>query len=49
MPGRDGIEVLQDIKLHRPDQVVVILTGQGSIEKALEATRLGAFDFLEKD
>jgi two-component system nitrogen regulation response regulator NtrX len=49
MPGRDGIAVLQDIKLHRPEQVVVILTGQATIEKAVEATRLGAFDFLEKD
>ena len=49
MPDRDGIEVLKDIKLHRPDQVIVILTGQATIEKAVEATRLGAFDFLEKD
>jgi two-component system nitrogen regulation response regulator NtrX len=49
MPDRDGIDVLQDIRLHRPDQIVVILTGQGTIEKAVEATRLGAFDFLEKD
>jgi len=49
MPGKDGIEVLKEIKLHRPDQVVVILTGQATIEKAVEATRLGAFDFLEKD
>ena len=36
MPGRDGIEVLKDIKLHRPAQVVVILTGQATIEKAVE-------------
>jgi two-component system nitrogen regulation response regulator NtrX len=49
MPERDGIEVLKDIRLRLPDQTVVILTGQASIEKAVEATRLGAFDFLEKD
>lgn len=49
MPGRDGIEVLKDIRLHYPRQVVVILTGQGTIEKAVEAVKLGAFDFLEKD
>jgi two-component system nitrogen regulation response regulator NtrX len=49
MPERDGIEVLKDIKLRRPDQMVVILTGQGTIETAVEATKLGAFDFLEKD
>lgn len=49
MPGRDGIEVLGDIKLRRPDQMVVILTGQATIGKAVEAIKLGAFDFLEKD
>jgi two-component system nitrogen regulation response regulator NtrX len=49
MPKRDGIEVLKDIKLRLPDQTVVILTGQASIEKAVQATKLGAFDFLEKD
>ena len=49
MPDRDGIEVLKDINLRLPEQKVVILTGQATIEKAVEATRLGAFDFLEKD
>jgi two-component system nitrogen regulation response regulator NtrX len=49
MPERGGIEVFKDIKLRVPDQTVVILTGQGTIEKAVEATKLGAFDFLEKD
>ncbi len=49
MPGRGGIDVLKDIKTRRPDQIVVILTGTATVEKAVEATRLGAFDFLEKD
>jgi two-component system nitrogen regulation response regulator NtrX len=49
MPERDGIDVLKDIKLRFPDQMIVILTGHATIEKAVEATRLGAFDFLEKD
>ncbi len=49
MPGENGIDILRDIKLHRPDQLVVILTGQGTIETAVEAVKLGAFDFLEKD
>jgi len=49
LPDRDGIDVLRDIHARRPDQAVVILTGQASIERAVEATRLGAFDFLEKD
>jgi two-component system nitrogen regulation response regulator NtrX len=49
MPERDGIDVLRDIKDRWPDQIVVILTGNATIERAVEATRLGAFDFLEKD
>ena len=49
MPGRDGIAILGDIKSRWPDQLVVILTGNATIERAVEATRLGAFDFLEKD
>lgn len=49
MPGRDGIEGLREIKTRRPEQAVVILTGQGTIELAVEAIKLGAFDFLEKD
>jgi two-component system nitrogen regulation response regulator NtrX len=49
MPDRDGIDVLKDVRLRFPDQLVVILTGQATIERAVEATRLGAFDFLEKD
>ncbi|MEZ5357710.1 MAG: sigma-54 dependent transcriptional regulator [Candidatus Zixiibacteriota bacterium] len=46
---KDGIDVLKEIKLRKPDQVVIILTGHGSVEKAVEAIKLGAFDFLEKD
>jgi two-component system nitrogen regulation response regulator NtrX len=49
MPGRDGISILKEIKLRRPKQAVVILTGQATIELAVEAIKLGAFDFLEKD
>ncbi|HSG28050.1 MAG TPA: sigma-54 dependent transcriptional regulator, partial [Candidatus Krumholzibacterium sp.] len=49
LPGKDGIEILQDVKVLRPDQIVVILTGQATVEKAVQATQLGAFDFLEKD
>jgi two-component system nitrogen regulation response regulator NtrX len=49
MPGKNGIEVLKEIRLRKPDQLVVMLTGQGSVEKAVEAIKLGAFDFLEKD
>nr|BCX00957.1 MAG: sigma-54-dependent Fis family transcriptional regulator [Bacteroidota bacterium] len=48
MPGRDGMEVLAELRLKRPDLPVVILTGHGTIEQAVEAIRAGAFDFLEK-
>jgi len=49
MGDRDGIDVLREIRLRKPDQVVIILTGHGSVEKAVEAIKMGAFDFLEKD
>ena len=48
MPGMDGIEVLQRIKETRSDLPVVIISGHGTISTAVEATKLGAFDFLEK-
>ena len=48
MPGRDGLEVLADIAERRPDVSVVMISGHGTIETAMEATRRGAFDFLEK-
>ncbi len=48
MPGRDGLEILVDIREKRPDVSVVMISGHGSIDTALEATRKGAFDFIEK-
>ncbi|MCD6580775.1 MAG: sigma-54-dependent Fis family transcriptional regulator [Desulfuromusa sp.] len=48
MPGIDGLETLKKIKQIRPNQVVVMMSGHGSIETAVKATRLGAFDFIEK-
>ena len=48
MPGMDGLETLTEIKKVRPDQVVIMLTGQGSLESAVEAGRIGAYDYLEK-
>jgi len=48
MPGRDGLEVLGDIRERHPEAAVVMISGHGTIETALEATRRGAFDFLEK-
>ena len=48
MPGMDGLEVLQKMKDIRSDIPVVIISGHGTIATAVEATKLGAFDFLEK-
>jgi two-component system, NtrC family, nitrogen regulation response regulator NtrX len=48
MQGMDGLEVLGRIRERDPQAVVVMVSGHGTIETALEATRKGAFDFLEK-
>ena len=48
MPGMDGIETLKEIKKTSPHLPVVMITGHGSIESAVEATKSGAYDFLEK-
>lgn len=48
MPGMDGLEVLQRIKKDWPFLPVVIMTGHGTIETAVKATRMGAHDFIEK-
>ncbi|MFH1219095.1 MAG: sigma-54 dependent transcriptional regulator [Candidatus Eisenbacteria bacterium] len=48
MPGMDGIEVLRRVKEVDPGLPVIILSGHGTIATAVEATALGAFNFLEK-
>ncbi len=48
MPGMSGMDVLREIRESRPDVTFIMLTGQGTIEEAVEATKLGAFNFLEK-
>ena len=48
MPGLDGLETLTEIKRLRPEATVVMISGHGTIETALKAARLGAYDFIEK-
>jgi two-component system nitrogen regulation response regulator NtrX len=48
MPRMDGIEVLQRIRDSRADASVVMVSAHGTIETAVECTKKGAFDFLEK-
>ncbi|MGA7306075.1 MAG: sigma-54 dependent transcriptional regulator [Rhodothermales bacterium] len=48
MPKRDGMEVLRVLRNDYPQLPVVMISGHGTIETAVEATRIGAFDFIEK-
>jgi two-component system nitrogen regulation response regulator NtrX len=48
MPGIDGIETLKEIKNENPNIQVIIITGHGTIETAVKATKLGAYDLIEK-
>ena len=48
MPGISGIDVLGQIKQMSPDTQVIILTGQATVDTAVQALRLGAFDYLTK-
>jgi len=48
LPGISGMEVLKETKIKSPDTDVLIMTAYGTIETAIEAMKLGAFDFLQK-
>jgi two-component system nitrogen regulation response regulator NtrX len=48
MAGMDGLEVLQKLREKSIDLPVIMVSGHGTIETAVEATKLGAFDFLSK-
>lgn len=48
MPGMDGIEVLRKVREQDPDAEVIIITGHGDIENAIEALKFGASDFINK-
>lgn len=48
MPGMNGIETLREIKRIKPLTEVVMLTGQATVDTAIEGMKLGAFDYLMK-
>ena len=48
MPEMNGFEVIKKVKETNPDLSVIIISAHGSIENAIKATKLGAFDFIEK-
>jgi DNA-binding NtrC family response regulator len=48
MPGMDGIDVLKEIKKLKPLTEVIMLTGNATVESAIEGMKLGAFDYLMK-
>lgn len=48
MPGMDGIETLKEIKKRFPIVEVILLTGHGTIETAVEGMKLGAYDYILK-
>lgn len=48
LPGKSGLEVLEEVRAMEDAPQVVMISGHGTIETAVRATKLGAFDFLEK-
>lgn len=48
MPGMDGLTLLEAVKKYDPAVTVIIMTAYGTVEKAVEAIKAGAFDFIQK-
>ncbi|MGQ9864253.1 MAG: sigma-54-dependent transcriptional regulator [Bacteroidia bacterium] len=48
MPGKDGLELLRWARQTKPETEFIMLSGHGNLQMAVEAVRIGAFDFLEK-
>jgi DNA-binding NtrC family response regulator len=48
LPGTGGLEILRQIKSRRPDIEVIVITGHGTVESAVQAMKAGAYDFMTK-
>ena len=48
MPGLDGIQVLKGIKKIDPQAVIIIITAYASVESAISAMKMGAYDYIQK-
>src|SRR6202008_3164129 len=48
LPSQSGVELLRQVKALLPHAEVAIMTGHGSIESAVDAMKLGAYDYIEK-
>ncbi|HVO12232.1 MAG TPA: sigma-54 dependent transcriptional regulator [Vicinamibacteria bacterium] len=48
MPGMDGLELVRFARAEQPEMEVIVLTAHGTVESAVEAMKLGAFDYLQK-
>jgi DNA-binding NtrC family response regulator len=48
VPGKTGVEILQDIKQTKPLTEVILLTGHATLETVIEGMKLGAYDYLTK-
>src|SRR6188474_38815 len=48
MPGLDGMALLRKVRAEQPELEVIVMTAHGSVDNAVEAMKLGAFEFLQK-
>ena len=48
MPGRSGLEILPEIKKIQPSTIVIIITAYASVESAIQAMKIGAYDYVQK-
>ena len=48
LPERDGLEILKDIAQDYPDTLVIMMTAYSTVDSAVEAMKLGAFDYINK-